>query len=174
MVGWGSNPTAGLTDYGRDLVDELNRLGLVIDVAHVNQPGLLEVCARTRAPVICSHTACRAVHNSPRGISDAEIIAIANTGGVVGVIFVAPFIGSGGMQAVVRHLTHIRDLVGAEHCALGTDWEGWAPFPRELASAEQLPRLTDALLQQGWKPDEIVAMYGGNFLRVLGEVQRQA
>ena len=170
MVGWGQHPTAGLTDYGRDLVDELNRLNMVVDVAHVNKGGVMEVCERSKAPVICSHTACNGVYASPRGLDDEQLRAIADTGGVIGVIFVSMFIGPGGLAAVVDHLTWIRDTVGVEHCAIGTDWEGWAHYPRELDGADKLPLLTQALLERGWTHAEILAAWGGNFMRVLGEV----
>jgi membrane dipeptidase len=172
MVGWGAKAAAGLTDHGRELVDACNRLGLVVDVAHVNRAGLLETCTRSTAPVICSHTACVAVHSSPRGLDDAQIEAVAKTGGVIGVIFATPFIGRGpGVQQVVAHMDHIKRLVGIEHVALGTDWEGWVIYPEALSSAEKLPALTQGLLQHGWTAEEVHAAYGENFLRVLGEVQ---
>jgi membrane dipeptidase len=87
------------------------------------------------------------------------------------VIFVTPFIGPGGVEAVVAHLEHIRRLVGVEHCAIGTDWEGWAVYPDGLDSAEKLPLLTEALLRRGWSAEDIFAAYGGNFLRVMQAAQ---
>ena len=174
MVGWRAARSRGLKPYGRSLVQTLNTLGIVVDVAHLSHAGLLEVCHRSQAPVICSHTACTAVHPSPRGLDDEALVAIARTGGVVGVIFVRPFIGPGGVEAVVDHLDHIRRLVGVEHCAIGSDWEGWAWYPGALGSADRLPLLTDALLRRGWRPDEIMAAYGGNFLRVLDQTQAAA
>ncbi|MCB9760393.1 MAG: membrane dipeptidase [Alphaproteobacteria bacterium] len=174
MVGWGAGSgrrrDEGLTDYGRDLVAELNRLGVLVDVAHANRAGLLEACARSTAPVICSHTACTRVQPSPRGLDDAQLKAIADTGGVIGVIFVTPFIGRGGARRVVEHLDHLKRVVGVDHCALGTDWEGFAVYPSDLDSAEKLPNLTQALLDAGWTPEEILKVYGENFLRVLGGV----
>jgi len=174
MVGWGASRERGLTDHGRELVDACNHLGLIVDVAHVNRAGLLETCARSTAPVICSHTACVAVHRSPRGLDDDQIQAVAHTGGVIGVIFATPFIGRGGVDAVVAHMDHIKRLVGIEHVALGTDWEGWVIFPRALSSADKLPALTEGLLRAGWSPDEVHAAYGENFLRVLAAVQASA
>lgn len=170
MVGWGQDPTLGLSDYGRDLVDELNRLQMVIDVAHVNRPGVLEICERTKHPVICSHTACGAIFGGPRNLDDAQLRAIADTGGVIGVIFVSPFVGPGGIETIVDHLTHIRDTVGVEHCAIGSDWEGFNFMSRDLDGPDKLPDLTQALLERGWTGAEILACWGGNFLRVLSEV----
>jgi membrane dipeptidase len=113
-----------------------------------------------------------AVHSSPRGLDDAQIEAVAKTGGVIGVIFATPFIGRGpGVQQVVAHMDHIKRLVGIEHVALGTDWEGWVIYPEALSSAEKLPALTQGLLQHGWTAEEVHAAYGENFLRVLSEVQ---
>ncbi len=170
MVGWGADPDSPLTDHGRDLVDECERLDLVVDVAHLNRAGVFEVCERARDPVICSHTACNGVHASPRGLADDQLRAIADTGGVIGVIFVTAFLGSSELDAVVRHMTHIRDTVGVEHVALGTDWEGFALYPRALDGADKLPLLTQALLDAGWTPEAIHMAYGENFLRVLEAV----
>lgn len=170
MAGWGADRRKGLTDHGRDLVDELGRLKILIDLAHSNEATVFETCKRVRQPVLCSHTAATAVHPSPRGIDDRQIRAIADTGGVVGVIFVTPFIGPGGARQAAKHLDHIKRTVGVQHCAIGTDWEGFAIYPPDLASAEQLPHLTQALLELGWRADEIHAAYGENALRVMEAV----
>lgn len=167
MVGWGADPAAGLTPFGRDLVEELWRLGILVDLAHVNRGAFLEVCRMARRPVICSHTACTSVHPSPRGIDDELIRALADVDGVVGVIFVTPFIGAGGARQAARHLDHVRRLVGVRHVGLGSDWEGFALYPPELSSPDRLPLLTQALLDLGWTPDDIHAAYGGNVLRVI-------
>ncbi|MES2639223.1 MAG: membrane dipeptidase [Myxococcota bacterium] len=170
MVGWGADNAAPLSDYGRALVDELGRLGILVDLAHVGRAGVIEAAARANKPVIISHTACTAIHPSPRGIDDGLLRAVADTDGVVGVIFVTPFLGAGGVRQVVRHLDHIRRTVGVRHAAIGTDWEGFALYPRDLDSAEKLPGLTQALLDAGWPPADVHAVLGENFLRVFGAV----
>lgn len=170
MVGWGASATRGLTAYGHELVDALVELGVVVDLAHVGRAAFFEAAKRARRPVFVTHTACNAVYGSPRGLDDDQIRAVADTGGVVGVIFVTPFIGGGGVAQVVRHLEHLRKTVGVAHIAIGTDWEGFSLYPSDLASAEQLPALTEALLKNGWKPEEIHAAYGENTLRVIEAV----
>lgn len=170
MVGWGADNAAPLSDYGRALVDTCGRSGILVDLAHAGKAAALEACARARAPMIVSHTACTAVHWSPRGVDDAILRAVADTDGVVGVIFVTPFIGPGGVERVVRHLDHIRRTVGVRHAAIGTDWEGFALYPKDLDSAEKLPILTQALLDAGWPPNDVEAVLGENFLRVFGAV----
>ncbi len=167
MVGWGGSNTAGLTPFGHDLVDELWRLGILVDCAHLGKAAVLEVCRRARKPVLVSHTACTAIHGSPRGVDDDVLRAVADTDGVVGVIFVTPFIGRGGAATAARHLDHIRKTVGIRHCAIGTDWEGFALFPSDLDSAEKLPNLTQALLEAGWSAEDVHAAYGANVLRVI-------
>ena len=152
-------------------MEALHQNRILVDVAHLNRAGLFEVCETTPNPVICSHTACNAVHASPRGLDPDAIRAVANTGGVVGVIFVSFFIGPGGIDQVVRHLEHIRNIAGIEACAIGTDWEGFALYPEALNSAEKLPMLTQALLDAGWSPSDIKKAYGENFLRVVQAVR---
>lgn len=171
MVGLGANEHEGLSAYGRDLQDEAHRLGLLVDVAHLNRAGLLEVCRRAQAPILCSHTACTAVHPSPRGLDDAQLRAIADTDGVIGLIFVQPFLGPGGLARVVEHLNHMRRTLGARHLALGSDWEGFAAYPAELDSAHKLPLLTQALLEAGWAEEEILGFWGENALRTLARAQ---
>jgi membrane dipeptidase len=171
MVGLGACATSPLTDYGRELVRELDRRRILVDVAHLNRAGVEEVCRGATTPRICTHTACTAVHPSPRGIDDGQIRLIAETGGVIGVIFVTPFIGPGGAAQVARHLDHIKRLVGVQHCALGSDWEGFAVYPDDLRSADRLPLLTQALLDLGWTAEDIHMAYGESFLRVLAEVR---
>ncbi|MEE2751589.1 MAG: membrane dipeptidase [Myxococcota bacterium] len=171
MVGWGANPDRRLTPLGRDLVETLHTNQILVDVAHLNRAGLFEICESSPLPIICSHTACNAVHGSPRGLDPDALKAIANTGGVIGVIFVSFFIGRGGIQQVVRHLEHIRNTAGIEACAIGTDWEGFALYPGDLDSAEKLPRLTQALLDAGWSISDIKKAYGENFLRVVKAVR---
>ncbi len=161
-----ADTTHGLTPWGLDLVREAGRVGLLVDVAHLNAPGLQQVCRESALPVLCSHTCMRGVHPSWRGIDDAEALAVARTGGLVGIIFATHYIG-GGLDAVVAQLSHLRRVVGAEHCAIGTDWEGWVAFPPGLDSAEGLPRLTEALLRAGWPEQDVVAALGGNLLRVM-------
>ncbi len=167
MVGLGADNDAPLTPWGRDLVRALNDLRILVDLAHVGRAAFIEAAKLSRYPVLCSHSAARSVWNSPRGIDDDQIRAVADSDGVVGVIFVTPFIGPGGAPQVARHLDHVKKLVGVRHCAIGTDWEGFALYPRDLDSAEKMPRLTQALLDIGWQPEEIIAAYGGNFLRVI-------
>lgn len=167
MVGLGASNEAPLPSHGRDLVDALVGARMLVDAAHLGKAALIEACARAPGHVIVSHTACTAVHASPRGVDDEVLRAVADADGVVGIIFVTPFVGRGGARRVARHLDHVRRSVGVRHCALGTDWEGFALYPSDLDSADKLVNLTQALLELGWTDDDVRAAYGENVLRVI-------
>ncbi|MBM4392479.1 MAG: membrane dipeptidase [Deltaproteobacteria bacterium] len=167
MVGLGADNGAPLPAFGRDLLGALGDHRMICDAAHLGKAAVLEACRLAPGRVIVSHTGCTAVYPSPRGIDDEVLRAVADADGVVGMIFVTPFIGRGGARAVARHLDHVRRTVGARHCAIGTDWEGFALYPSDLDSAEKLPNLTQALLDIGWSTAEIHAAYGENVLRVF-------
>lgn len=167
MVGLGADNAAELPPFGRELLDALGDHRMICDAAHLGKSAVIEACRRAPGRVMVSHTGCTAVHSSPRGIDDEVLRAVADADGVVGIIFVTPFIGPGGARAVARHLDHVKRRVGVRHCALGTDWEGFALYPSDLDSAEKLPNLTQALMDIGWTSDDIHAAYGENVLRVF-------
>ena len=171
--GWGANAHSGLTDYGRDLVDELNRLGILVDLAHINRAGFLEAAARSRAPVVVSHTGVSGGHDSWRNIDDEQLRAVADTGGVVCVIF-APYYTDGKLfgdsTGIVRHLLHVIDVVGEDHVGLGSDLDGFVFPPTDMPDISYMPVLTQRLLEAGLSEQRIRKCLGGNILRVFGEV----
>lgn len=168
--GKGSDPDRGLTDFGRALIDELDRLGILVDLAHINHGGFLEAAARTKKPVIVSHTGVTGVQPHWRNIDDAQIRAVADKGGCIGVIFAPRYLGADGVDRVVDHLLHIRDVGGEDTPALGSDWDGLVTPPSDLRDPRDLPVLTQALLDRGVSPAGILKMLGGNVLRVLAAV----
>jgi membrane dipeptidase len=167
--GRGSDPDRGLTDFGRDLVDELDRLGVLVDLAHINRAGFLEAAARTRKPPVVSHTGVSGVQPHWRNIDDEQIRAVADKGGCIGVIFAPRYLGKGGADRVVDHLLHILHVGGEDTPALGSDWDGLVTPPTDLRDPRDLPFLTQTLLARGVTPGAITKMLGGNVLRVLGE-----
>jgi membrane dipeptidase len=123
---------AGLTDFGREVIAEMNRLGMMIDVSHASDQTLADVLAITRAPILASHSAARALTNSPRNLTDAQLRAIADTGGAIMVNFYSAFIDENYRQAVVT----IRDQRSAEHAALAAEYATRAePIPFHAANA---------------------------------------
>jgi membrane dipeptidase len=168
----------GLTRAGRALVDACNRLGIVVDVSHLNTPGLRSVLRHARAPVVATHSNAHAVSPSPRNLEDRELRAIAATGGVVGVTFSVPLLRPDGrfdtrtpIADVVRHVDHVADTVGIDHVVLGSDFDG-AVVPDEIGDVTGLPRVLEALRAAGYDADALRKIAHGNWLRVLREVWR--
>jgi membrane dipeptidase len=177
-LGYSSSPLsrgrAGLSDAGREYIQRLNALRVFVDLAHITRAGFfdaIEVHDRSQ-PLLCSHTGVSAVHRSWRNIDDAQLRAVAETGGVIGVIFHGGYLGGGywnggSAAAIVDHLAHIADAVGDDHAALGSDWDGAIITPRDMPTCLELPRLVQLMLDRRFSPDRIQKILGGNFLRAL-------
>ena len=172
-MGWRSSRSKGLTDFGRALVDELNRLHITVDLAHVNRPGFLEAVRRSTAPVIVSHTGVSGVHRHWRNIDDEQIRAVADRGGAIGVIFSPRFLGRGpqarSASAIVRHIQHLVAIGGEDCAALGSDMDGFVTLPHDLPDVSGLPRLTHLMLRAGMGEGAIRKVLGLNALRVFRE-----
>ncbi|MRG98085.1 dipeptidase [Polyangium spumosum] len=168
--GRGRQDDAGLTQFGREVVAACEDLGVVVDLAHINRAGFLEACAMAKRPPIVSHTGVIGAFEHWRNVDDAQLRAIADKGGVVGVIFCPQFLGGDGLAPVVKHLKHIIDVCGEDTPALGSDWDGFIVPTRDLCDAARLPLLTDALLASGMRPEAIGKILRGNVMRVLADV----
>ncbi|MFW5966133.1 MAG: dipeptidase [Persicimonas sp.] len=170
-MGRGANENDGLSDFGRRLIDALEESGIVVDLAHVNTPGVLEACERAGRPVLCTHTGVKGVHDHRRNISDAEIEAIADTGGVIGVIF-APIFLAGKLRAsteiVVDHIEYLVERVGGRHVALGSDYDGWLPsIPRDQHDCRDIHRVAELLYARGYPEELVERIFWRNALEVL-------
>ena len=196
-----TEPTnAGLSMYGQQVVKRINDLGIVVDTSHCGTQTTLDACALSKAPVFANHTCAQGVYAHARGKNDDELRAIADTGGVAGVVTV-PFFVSGKSQAniecVLDHIDYMCELVGWQHVGLGTDWPMQAPedvieqtlgaiveeigfrpednisTTRTLSGFEDyrdMPNITRGLVARGYADEEIAGILGGNFLRVFEEV----
>ncbi|PSQ82260.1 MAG: peptidase M19 [Bacteroidetes bacterium QS_1_63_11] len=156
----------GLSEYGGAVIDRLDAQDVTIDLAHASEALIDDVLARTAAPVVASHTGVRATCDSPRNLSDRHIQAIAEQGGVIGVGLWDTAVCGDRVAMVVEAMRHVADLVGVEHVALGSDYDGTVSVPFD---ATGLPLLTEALLQEGFTPQEVEQIMGGNVVRVLQE-----
>jgi membrane dipeptidase len=167
--GMGASATAPLTDFGREVVREMNGRRMIVDLAHVGRAAFLEACAASGRPVIVSHTGIAAARPLWRNIDDDQIRAVAATGGVIGIIFAWRYLGErrGGVEMLAPHLEHVRKLVGARHLALGSDFDGAIEPVRGLENVSKLRAVTELLQGLRWSEDEIRGMLGENVLRVL-------
>ena len=162
----GNPEGTGLTDAGRDLVDEANRLGVVLDVSHASDAATLETCQRSHAPIIASHSDADGVRVQARNLSDEAIRCIAQKGGVIGLNFHSTFVGSGADVAkVADHADYLKKIGGAGVVALGSDFDGLIKTPEGLTDAGDIPNLWAELKRRGWTEDELRGVQGANFMR---------
>ena len=167
--GRGARPDAGLTSWGRALVERCEANGVIVDLAHINKRGFLDVCAMATKPLMVSHTGVLGAFDHWRNIDDEQLRAVADRGGCVGVIFCPKYVGGDGIEPVVRHLLHILNVVGEDAPALGSDWDGFIIPTRPLADPRGLPLLTDGLLAAGVSERAIGKLLRENVMRVLAE-----
>jgi membrane dipeptidase len=168
--GWGRRDSEGLTPWGRELVARCDAARVAVDLAHINRRGFFDACAVAQRPVIVSHTGVSGVAAHPRNIDDQQLRAVAETGGVVGIMFAARYLGGRDLGAVARHLLHVVDVAGDDTPALGSDWDGMIVPVRGLSDVAHLPLLVDELLARKMPEAAIAKILRGNVQRVLRAV----
>jgi membrane dipeptidase len=211
----------GLTAFGKDVVREMNRLGMMIDISHVADKTFYDALALTTTPVIASHSSCRAIANHPRNMTDDMLRALAKNGGVIMINYHAGYLSddfrvasekkSGdvvtamsamskkcggdeacstlegeridheamakgqlpkvGWERIIEHIDHAVKVAGVDHVGLGSDFDG-ATMPLGMEDVSKLPRITDALLTNGYSPSDVEKILGGNILRVMEASER--
>jgi membrane dipeptidase len=169
----GSNQTApyedrGLTEFGREVIRESNRLGIIVDLAHANTRTIMDALETSTQPILFSHTGARALHQADRYLTDDEIRAIAARGGLIGVWPAEVFETPAGM---VRHIDHIKRLAGIDHIAIASDLRGMSYFPA-FGEEANFRSIVEGLIDAGYTDDEIGKVMGGNFLRVWQKISQ--
>ena len=166
----------GLSRFGREVVAEMNRKGIIVDVSHASEKTFYDVLKASQTPVIASHSSVKALCNHKRNLDDAQIRAIAEKGGVVQICLYNFFLvpdGKADIETVIRHIDHVAGLVGTGYVGIGSDFDGGGGIPG-CENVSQMINITIELLRRGYGADDIKKIWGGNFLRVLDEVQRFA
>jgi len=163
----------GLTAAGRRLVKRCAELGIAVDLSHLTEGGFWDAAHELEGPLIASHSSAHALVPAARNVTDSQIRAIASTGGLVGINYEVSMLREDGrreagtpLARIADHVRHVADLVGVEHVALGSDWDG-ATMPEEIETARGLPTLLDALRADGFSEDELTKIAHGNWRRVL-------
>jgi len=210
----------GLTPFGKDVVREMNRLGMMVDISHVADKTFYDALETSSAPIIASHSSCRAISNHTRNMTDEMIKALAAKGGTMEINFDCGYLSQryndaekpmqaemkakymemmkiadpaergaameklqaeftakippATLQDVVDQIDHAVKVGGIDHVGIGTDFDGVGCVPKELASYDQFPALTRALLEKGYSAKDIEKIYGGNLLRVMRAVEQRA
>jgi len=169
-----SRTGSGLTEFGLKVIDEMNRLGMLIDVSHLSETGFWDVIKRSKVPIVASHSNCYSLCSHFRNLKDKQIKALADKGGVIGVTFVPNFLTQEKrkttVEDVVKHIDYLVEKAGVDCVGLGSDFDGTDGLPLGLEGADKVPNITEKLLNRGYKEGEIKNILGGNFLRVFKEV----
>ena len=164
----------GLTNFGIKVIDEMNRLGMLIDVSHISKAGFWDVVKRSKFPIIASHSNCYTLCSHPRNLKDEQIKVLADKGGVIGVTFVPGFLTKDTKKAsvedVLNHIDYMINIGGVDCVGLGSDFDGTESMPLNLEGVDKMPNITNGLLNRGYKEKEIKKILGGNFLRIYKEV----
>jgi membrane dipeptidase len=173
----GTPSSGGLTDFGREVVAEMNRLGIIVDVSHMNEATFWDVMEVSKAPVVASHSGAFELRNHPRNLKDDQIRAVAEGGGVVQVVFYPRYLAGDedtvSIETIADHIEYITDLVGVEHVGIGSDFDG-AAMPKDLKDASMIPRLKEALKRRGFSEVDIEKIMGKNTLKVMREIWGKA
>lgn len=162
----------GLTSFGFEVVREMNRLGIIIDVSHLTDPGFWDVIEVSKSPIMATHSNARAVCDHPRNLADDQIKALAKNGGVMGMNFAPAFVhkDKATVAGVLDHVDHIVALVGPDHVGLGSDFDGISSTPEGLEDVTRLWRITAGLFQRGYREEDVEKILGKNHLRVIRQV----
>jgi len=187
----------GLTGFGKQVVVEMNRLGMIIDVSHVSDKTFWDALEASEAPIFASHSSCRAICNVARNMTDEMIVAMAKKGGVVQINFSSAFLSQksadadrlaeaaksgkdmpelppAGLEDAVAHINHVVKIAGIDAVGIGSDFDGVRSVPTGLEDVSKFQNLTRALLEEGYSASDIRKIYGGNTLRVMRAVEKVA
>lgn len=163
----------GLTAAGRGLVRRCAELGILVDLSHLNEAGFWDVAGLQAGPLVASHAGVHALSPASRNLTDAQLDAVGASGGLIGIVFATPFLRPDfaddpdtPVELIARHARYAADRIGVEHVALGSDFDG-ATIPEALGGAEGMPRVLDALREEGFDEAEIDAIAWRNWRRVL-------
>ncbi len=167
-----SGTRGGLTNFGKRVVKECAELGVVVDVSHLSEAGFWDVIDASEEPIVASHSNCHALYAHPRNLTDDQIKAVAESGGIVGITLNPEYMvteGDADVDTVCDHIMHALDVAGEDHVGLGTDldtFDGSAP----VSGIDELPLITAELLRRGVARKVINGILGGNWLRVIRAV----
>ena len=165
----GNAEHGGLSPFGREVVQEMNRLGILVDMSHAAETSFYDALELSKVPIVCSHSSARALCDHPRNLTDDQMRALAKRGGVAQTTVYQGFLRKDGQATIidaVEHLCHAARIMGVEHVGLGTDFDGDGGVPG-LADASEVINFTRHLLFRHFSEQDIRLIMGGNFLRVM-------
>ena len=169
----GTQTHGGVSAFGEQVIGEMNRLGVMVDLSHGAETSFFDALSISQTPIVCSHSNCKALCDVPRNLTDAQLKALAQAGGVAQITLYHGFLrkeGEADIRDAMAHLNHAIDVMGIDHVGLGTDFDGDGGI-KGLADASELINFTTALLRQRFSKTDIKKIWGENWLRVMRQVQ---
>ena len=169
----GTQTHGGVSAFGEQVIGEMNRLGVMVDLSHGAETSFFDALSISQTPIVCSHSNCKALCDVPRNLTDAQLKALAQAGGVAQITLYHGFLrkeGEADIRDAMAHLNHAIDVMGIDHVGLGTDFDGDGGI-KGLADASELINFTTALLRQRFSKADIKKIWGENWLRVMRRVQ---
>ena len=159
----------GLTYYGHQLIEQMNDLGIIVDISHTNEASFWDTLEKSQNPVVGTHNCCRTLCDHPRNLSDKQLRAIAGNGGIVGITFVPSFVSSdiANIDGLLDHIEHAVRVAGIDHVGLGSDFDGGGDL---ITDVSKLPEITVGLAARGFDEKELKKVLGLNWLRVIQDV----
>ena len=171
----GNNTHNGVSEFGAKVIAEMNRLGVMVDLSHAHEKSFWDALDISATPIVCSHSSCRALCDHPRNLTDNQMKALADKGGVCQITIYHGFLRSDGeatVMDVLAHLDHAVKVMGIDHVGIGTDFDGDGGV-RGMASSADFVNFTRMLMAKRYSEQDIQAILGGNFLRVMAEIQKK-
>ena len=171
----GNNTHNGVSEFGAKVIAEMNRLGVMVDLSHAHEKSFWDALDISATPIVCSHSSCRALCDHPRNLTNSQMKALADKGGVCQITIYHGFLRSDGeatVMDVLAHLDHAVKVMGIDHVGIGTDFDGDGGV-RGMASSADFVNFTRMLMAKRYSEQDIQAILGGNFLRVMAEIQKK-
>ena len=168
-----TNTHGGVSPFGAEVIKEMNRLGILVDLSHGGEKSFYDALEISKTPIVCSHSSCRALCDHQRNLTDDQMRALVRKGGVAHITLYPGFLRKDGEATILdalEHLKHAIDIMGIEHVGLGTDFDGDGGVPG-LADSSELINFTRHLLRRRYTDEEITMIWGGNWLRLMRQVQ---
>jgi microsomal dipeptidase-like Zn-dependent dipeptidase/gamma-glutamyl-gamma-aminobutyrate hydrolase PuuD len=172
----GNEKQLGVSEFGAQVIGEMNRVGMMVDLSHAGERSFYDALEISSTPIVCSHSSSRALCDHPRNLTDDQMRALARRGGVAQVTLYSGFLrreGEASILDAMAHLRHMVEVMGVDHVGIGTDFDGDGGIVG-CANASELIQLTRHMLRMQFTEEDIRLLWGGNFLRVMAEVQQAA
>ena len=170
----GCNTHNGVSEFGEQVIKEMNRLGIMVDMSHAGEKSFYDALEISEKPIVCSHSNSRILCDHPRNLTDDQLRATAAKGGVVHTTFYHGFLQKTGEADIldgIKHLEHAIDIMGIDHVGIGTDFDGDGGV-RGMRDASDIQQFTRQLLRRRYSESDIAKIWGGNWLRVMDEIQK--